>query len=353
MRYDNEKKVLVVGTAEKSGGGVTSVIRLMRKMPVWDEYQCYWLETQIQSVTLVKLYYALKSYIIFLFVIWKCSIVHFHCVPDGNCLFVQFPIFFMTKMLKKKILTHLHVGNQLEYPENVDNRMFRWWLSKSDIIVLLSNRFCEIFNKHYLDIDTPITCVYNACDSFRSIPYSEHNHTIIFVGAFRPNKGGQTLINAFVKIHRIYPDWKLIMLGDGPEKEMYCEIVEKCGIADYVEMPGYLNGEQLSIFFEKAGIFCLCSHHEGFPMVVLEAWGYNVPVITTPVGGLPDVIEDGYNSLVFDYGNVDMLVSKLRCLIENESLRYVMSERAHKMVNEKFNLYTISDSWSKIYSSLN
>lgn len=74
------KKVLIVGLAEKSGGGVASVLRLMKTMPFWVKYHCGWLGTQIQRGYGVKLWFALKAYFKALFTIWQYNIVHFHTV---------------------------------------------------------------------------------------------------------------------------------------------------------------------------------------------------------------------------------------------------------------------------------
>ena len=85
-------KVLMVGSAEQSGGGVASVLRLMKTMPFWEKYHCGWLGTQIQRGYDVKLWYAVKAYFKALFTIWQYDIVHFHTVPDKICLIIQMPV---------------------------------------------------------------------------------------------------------------------------------------------------------------------------------------------------------------------------------------------------------------------
>ena len=79
----------MVGSAEQSGGGVASVLRLMKTMPFWEKYHCGWLGTQIQRGYGVKLWYAVKAYFKALFTIWQYDIVHFHTVPDKICLIIH------------------------------------------------------------------------------------------------------------------------------------------------------------------------------------------------------------------------------------------------------------------------
>ena len=100
----------MVGSAEQSGGGVASVLRLMKTMPFWKKYQCGWLGTQIQRGYSVKLWYALKAYFKALFTIWQYDIVHFHTVPDKICLIIQMPVLRLLPWIilsKKRILSWL------------------------------------------------------------------------------------------------------------------------------------------------------------------------------------------------------------------------------------------------------
>lgn len=344
------KRVLVVGSAEQSGGGVSSVIRLMKKMPVWQEYNCYWLGTQIQAGKWTKIRYALTAYLKAIFIIWRYDIVHFHTVPDFSSLLIQFPVLLLAKIGGKKVIMHLHVGNQLY--DNTNNRFFKWWMRHSDLIILLAYKFMEIYKSLYADVKTPADVLYNACEKTESLPYDKHERTILFAGAFRPNKGGQILIRSFAHIHALYPEWRLVLLGSGIEENIYKKMICELGIEDAVEMPGYIGGDALKVYFKKAGIYCLCSYKEGFPMVVLEAWANAVPVVTTPVGGLVDVIEEGKNACTFDFGNELQLAEQLEALIQDYSKREFMSEYSKKFSQELFSLDVISNKMETIYQSL-
>lgn len=105
-------KVMMIGTSENSGGGISSVIRLIKKMPIWKKYSCYWLGTQIQRNVLWKLWYATKAAMITPFLMWKYDIIHFHMVP-GITLLIQLPELLIAKLYRKKIIMEVHVGNQL------------------------------------------------------------------------------------------------------------------------------------------------------------------------------------------------------------------------------------------------
>ena len=344
-------KVLVVGSAENSGGGITTVIKLIKGMPVWDKYHCKWLETQIQAGKLTKVYYALKSYLIALFTIWSYDIVHFHTVPNISMV-IQLPIFLMALLGSKKIVLHLHVGNQLEREKELNFKLFRWCMKKSDIIVLLAKRYSDVIKKNYKDVCTPTMVIYNACEKVQSLTYEEHDKTILFAGIFSKNKAADKLILAFSKLHKKYPDWKLQLLGSGPEEGTYRELIIKYNLENYVQIPGYLKGEEKASFFRKAGIFAMCSYLEGFPMVVLEAWAYGIPIVTTPVGGLPDILKEGKNACIFDFGDVDGLTTQLDKMMGDDRLRSEMGLYSKHMVEKLFSQEVISKQIDNLYNQL-
>lgn len=320
-------------------------------MPLWQEFNCYWLGTQIQRSRIWKIWYALKAYFIAFCIIWKYDVVHFHTVPDTS-MKVQLPVFILARLYRKKIIMHLHVGNQLSMEKYINNRLAHWCMRKSNFLVLLGHQ-CEFsLNKYWKDVRVPRQVIYNACDEARSLPYKSHDKTILFVGRFTKNKAGDILIRAFAKVHKNYPGWRVCMLAEGPERE-YCQNLAKgLGVENEIEMLGFLYGEEKSRYFQKAGIFCLCSYYEGFPMVVLEAWSYGVPVIATPAGGLVDVMEEGKTGLTYDFGDVDGLAQKLGMLMGEEELREKISIYSQNYVRQKFSIEEIGRQWQHLYRNL-
>ena len=347
-------KILVVGSSEDSGGGVSSVINIIRQMPVWEEYKCYWLGTQIQAGICIKLWYALKAYLKALFIIWKYDIVHFHTVPDFS-VWVQLPVFVLALLGNKKIIMHLHVGNQLGMKMCTKYRLAHWCMQKADVLVLLAHRFCPLLDEYWPEVKTRRVVVYNAIEMPEqafSVTHEAKRHTILFAGTFNNNKSGDILIKAFAQIVEKFPDWKLQMLGNGPQYNYYKNLVCSLGVEDNVEMPGYISGKEKEKYFKYAGIYVMCSKYEGFPMVVLEAWAHCTPVVTTMVGGLPDILEDGKNALVFDYNDVKQLAEKLEILMGNERLRSYIGENGCMIVEKKFSLKVVNEQLADLYSSL-
>lgn len=338
----------MVGSHEKSKGGVTSAIKLLKESSIWDKYQCYWLGTQIQGSKWLKLYYCIKAYIYGLCLVWKYNIIHFHAVPDISLL-VQFPIYFLALIGRKKIILHLHVGNQIEYYK--DNKLFRFCIKHSNLILLLAKNWEEKFNILIQGNKVKTDYLYNAYSPVNAIDYTQRNKTILFAAHLNANKAYDILLKAFKEIAKKYPEWKLIIMGDG-EVDKARDLAHQLNLDSQVLFTGYIVGESKQKYFQEASIYCMCSYQEGFPMVVIEAWAYGIPVITTPVGGLPDVLEEGRNASVFEFGDYIGLASKMKDLIENPNRRQEMSQYSQKFVADSFSVKSISSKLDKLYQSL-
>ena len=343
------KRVLVVGSAEESRGGVAEVIRMMKKMPVWEQYHCYWLGTQIQRNYAWKLWYAVKANVMALFIIWRYDIIHFHSVPDKIDLVIKIPIFLLALLGRKKIIMHIHMGNQLK--NHTQNELFKWCLRRANLILLLAKKWQSLFHDLYADIKTPTTVLYNACEYVPEVPLEEKENIIIMAAYLNDNKAPDLLLKAWKQIGHQFPNWKIYMLGNG-EVERFEKMAQSLELSDSVKFTGYVVGKEKEDYFRKASIYCMCSYEEGFPMSVLEAWANNICVLTTPVGGLPDVLEDGKNALVFNFGDWQELSKKLSFLIENKKNRQEMAEYSRGLVYQRFSVRELNNEVLQIYESI-
>lgn len=342
-------RVLMVGSAEQSGGGVASVLRLMKTMPFWRKYHCGWLGTQIQRSYGVKLWYALKAYVRALFTIWRYDIVHFHTVPDRICLIIQLPVLLLALLGRKKIILHVHMGNQLE--DHTRNHLFLWCLRRADCVVLLAQKWQRLFECLYPQVRTRTAVIYNACAPTPAVDYTQKGKSVIFAAHLDENKRADLLLEAWRKLRADYPDWHVTIMGNG-DVDRYRRMSREMGLGDSVTFTGYVTGKEKEQIWDKAAIYCMCSHHEGFPMVVLEAWARGVAVVTTPVGGLPDVIEEGRNCLTFPFGDAEALAHQLKKLMDSEPLRRRMAEYSKAFGEDVFAPAKVSKGIDELYRSL-
>lgn len=338
-------QVLYVATSRQTMGGITSVLKRYERMEIWSKYHCAWLETQVNKSIALKLWYMIKAYITMLFIVPRYDIIHFHTVP-GNSLIVQMPVFLYSKLWRKKTIVHLHVGNQLY--EYRDNKIMNFVLNNATKVVTLA-MVINGYLKELYNIDGAV--IYNPISKQPKRELSNTEKFIFFAAYLIKDKGYTTLLEAFSSISNKYPDWKLVIAGTG-ELEEARKLCNEFGITRQVTIHNWLRRQQMDEMYEKAGIFCIASLKEGFPMSFLEAASYGVPVVSTPVGGLVDVLQDGENSMVFDFNNSKQLAQKLDVLIENEELRRTISMKLQDLVDTTFSEEAVSLQLDKLYMSL-
>jgi len=127
---------------------------------------------------------------------------------------------------------------------------------------------------------------------------------------------------------------------------------KELGIENQVKFLGWVNGDEKDKIFRESSIFCLPSYAEGFPMAVLDAWAYGIPVVTTPVGGIPDIVHDGINGLLFQPGDIKMLSQQLEKLIKDKSLRECLVSESDKLVRDVLDINVINKELGRIYSEI-
>ena len=159
------------------------------------------------------------------------------------------------------------------------------------------------------------------------------------------------MLRAFAKIAKEHPMWSLVFAGNG-EVERGRDLSGQLGISHQVKWLGWVTGAEKDTAFRDASVYCLPSYAEGFPMGVLDAWSYGLPVITTPVGGIPDIADDGNNMLLFAPGDVGTLAIQLERVFSNATLRRRIAQESENLANTKFNIQTINKQIGSLYEEL-
>lgn len=326
-------------------GGVSTVMKTLELTSFWKEHQCYWLQTQINSNIFMKLMYLLRGCLESLWKVPKYDIVYFQTTA-GPGMFTLMPILLYSLICRKKIVTQLHMGNQIK--QYTTDFTFQFWAKHSDKLIFLGKTWQEQL-KSDLPHNTITDYLYNPVPIHSC--QDSYDKYILYAAYFTQNKGCDIFLKAFSKVVKKYPEWKCVMCGAG-ETDWVKSLVKEYGLEDHIILPGWITGREKERIFQRAGAYCMTSYQEGLPMSVLESLSYGVPVISTPVGCLPEVLEDNQTVLFFDFGNADELSSKMNLLIEDTELRAKLSLKSYYLAKAKFSIETISAKLETIISSL-
>ncbi len=209
-------------------------------------------------------------------------------------------------------------------------------LQNADAVLALTENMKQKMREIY---DREISIVPNGIDleRFKISPESkkkDSTKTIIFVGRLHPVKGVQYLIEAMAIVHQESPEVKLILVGDGEERELLENLTDSLGIRECVEFAGRVPHERVQDYMNQAEVFVLPSLSEGFPVTILEAMACGLPIVATQVGGVPDVIKNGVNGYLVKAKDPNETVEALLKLLQDAQLRATISKTNKQKVDE-------------------
>jgi glycosyltransferase involved in cell wall biosynthesis len=161
---------------------------------------------------------------------------------------------------------------------------------------------------------------------------NSQNINFLFLGRICDRKGAFDLIEAFAVIPPEQKQiCKLIMAGDG-DAEKARSLIEKNNLSQYITILDWVNEQQRDELLANANVFILPSYNEGLPMALLEAMSWGLPVITTPVGGIPELVINNENGLLVQAGAILDLSTAMQSLIKNEYMRLSLGSAARRSV---------------------
>lgn len=159
---------------------------------------------------------------------------------------------------------------------------------------------------------------------------------VLFVGRLVPEKGLGLLVDAVARLHRRQTGVRLTVVGTGPLEASLREQVSRLGLSDVVELVGPRGQEELPSLYAEADVFCLPSFDEGLPVVLLEALSTELPVVTTRITGIPELVQDGTNGLLVEPGDVSQLALALATLAGDAGLRHRLGRAGRRRVMDEF-----------------
>ncbi len=159
---------------------------------------------------------------------------------------------------------------------------------------------------------------------------------ILFVGFLSVVKNIDTLIEAFLKIKKEFPSFKLVIVGEGSIKKDLQLKAKNLGLEKEVDFKGRLSLEATKEIMRKCYCLVLPSFSEGLGRVLMESMALSKPVIGSNVVGIPDLIKDGKNGFLFNPKDIEQLAEKLRILLRNKELAVKMGKEGRKFIENNF-----------------
>jgi len=236
-------------------------------------------------------------------------------------------------------------------------------LERSNKIIAVSDFTRRELLQYYKVKEDKIRVIHNGVDVDKFKPaadklkakaevgFNPEDKAILSVGRLYARKGLFTLIESMALVTRKFKNAKFIIAGKGLSNEMkkLVSYAAKLGVKDNIVFTGYFPDKKLPRLYQAADVFAFSTFYENLPFAVLEALSTGLPVVTTNVGGIPEMIEDGKNGFLVEPSNSRELADRILYCLEHPAAASEMALLARKTIENQFDWRLIVKKVVKVY----
>lgn len=333
------KKILLIANYKPAGGGISVQVSLLHKNLCKEGVSAEIFSTEgnifLRLFVLFKLMLKGKNFDIF----------HIH-----GCSYVGgfFPImvgFFAGKILKKQIIVTYHGGGADDFFKKRKS-FVRFFLTRTDINIVLSGFLGEIFNRYSI----PFIVIPNIAE-FSGEHFVERKTirpNYISVRSLIKTYNVECIVRAFSIVQQKFSVAELTLLGDGDCRADLENLAKNLNLKN-VRFLGRVENKNIYNYLSKADIFLSSSIVDNQPMSILEAYNAGLLVISSKVGGVPYMLEDNETGLLFESNNYEELAEKMIFAAENQELSKKMILNASKEL-EKYSWNNVKQELFAVYN---
>jgi glycosyltransferase involved in cell wall biosynthesis len=346
------RSVLMVGTDLAGTGGIRAVVCGYIGAGLFDRFPCTYIATHRAGSAWTKAAMAVRGWwrVALALMTLDAPLVHVQTASRAS-FWRKSVVCLLARTAGRPYVVHVHGGEFMKFYQEESRPLAQRWIRHTLASAALVIALSEQWRERLLAI-APAARV-EVLPNGVALPdlqgrRREQKPTLLFVGDLIKAKGLHDLLRAFGRIAARFPQLELICAGGKPPAEM-ARLVAELGLQQRVVCPGWLGPERLRAELGRATVFALPSYAEGMPMALLEAMSWGLPVIATPVGGVPQVVEHGVNGLLVAPGDIDGLAAALARLLEEPALRESLGAAARRTIETRFSLATALDRLGELY----
>ena len=343
------KQVLTIGCAWKHPkGGIGVVLNSYSRIyPVFNNVVNS--NSVNKFANLLQLLYAFVAVVFKLLFNREITIVHIHTASNNS---FRRSVWFsnIAKFLGRKVVMHIHGGGFKDYYEK-NVAFVRHELEKCDVVVALTDSWMRFFRDD-VGIEQ-VVVVPNIVESPVHLPQTVNDGRLrmLFLGLLSPQKGVFDLLEVCFKYKTELENKVELHIGGNGDSKKLIEEIENKGLNKFVFYEGWVSGDVKQRLLNSSDIFILPSYTEGLPISLLEAMSYKLPIISTPVGGIPEIVKDGENGLLIEPGDYEAMYNAINIILNNNELRKNMGMTSYKQVRPHLP-ESVSESLEHMYKIL-
>lgn len=198
------------------------------------------------------------------------------------------------------------------------------------------------------ELDALRTC--DMSDVQADVEFCKRGPTLVMVGRLSPEKCQNIALRAMALLSVEHPELQLLLMGDGPLRSPLHDLAKSLGLGHAIRLAGYVP-DPWRVFPYTKGLV-MTSRTEGLPVTVLEAMRARLPVISSAVGGVPDMLDYGACGWLISEGSASGFAVSIRDLLENQASAYAKVERAYCRFQDRYTVRRMVAEYDRIYRTV-
>jgi glycosyltransferase involved in cell wall biosynthesis len=239
------------------------------------------------------------------------------------------------------------------------SQLDRWSLPAAFRVVTVCGPFAQTLEDRGID-RRKITILHNFVRPFVSAPTEEverlrrsldlqNKAAILTIGRLSSEKGHANLIQAAAQMEKMndVPDFRVVVVGDGPERENLDRLIARSGIGQRIVMAGF--HKDVRPYYSLSTLFALPSYSEGSPNVILEAMAAGLPIAATAAGGVPEILENDVTGLIVQPGDPQAMAEAIVRILRDKNLALRLAAAARSCAELKYTPQAYRRSLTELY----
>lgn len=335
------RRVVMIGTHFDTMGGISAVVNVYRSSRLFERQQITYIATHCDGSAAQKLRVMALAWMHFvgLLLVGRIDLLHVHL--SSRASFWRKLMFLVpVHLFRVPVILHLHGSEFAVFYEKecsaMGRRLVRWAFDRAARVLVLSEAWADWVRS--ITSNPGLRVLYNPVMSVQqggASPTRRASQRVLFLGRMGQRKGSYDLVRALAMARANGADLELFMGGDGDRAGVEALAIS-LGIGQHVHFLGWVRGDVKQEQLALATVFVLPSYHEGLPMGILEAMAAGLPIVSTPVGGIPEAVTDGVEGFLVSPGDVAALAARLTQLAQEPQLAQAMGEAARQKVARCF-----------------
>ncbi len=345
-------RVLMLGTDMGTRGGIGSVVRNYLECGLMDRLRIRYIATHRDGTKLQKATFYVTQIPTVIRGIVVSELVHCH-TSQGWSFRRLFLFFLIAKAFRKRTIWHVHGSSFDTYFRTalrLEKALIRFGLAKADAVIALSESWSAQLSE--IAPRSRVRVIHNGVnvDKYQVERSERHSPMVVlFLGRLGIRKGVYDLIDAASRLR--HAGMRFMIAGDG-DIDGTRVAVANADLQGVIEIFGWVDVESVVRLLKESDVYVLPSYDEGLPMGILEAMAAGLPIVSTPVGGIPDAVIDGINGFLIQPGDSGGMAERILRFSSDAVLWGDASRASRDRAATYFSMDRVEESLGALYAEL-